>query len=383
MARRTAWTAVFSFIALGSNAFAQFDSGSDGSFGDITVELGTAVIELPPDGIINATTVDVASGAVLRFQRNSLNTPVYLLATGDVTIEGTVNVSGAPGLVPAGGQGGPGGFAGGNGGVGGNPSSEGRGPGGGGMGKLPECNSSSAQGGAYASAGQCGNARVYGSSLLTPLIGGSGGGGLADILCTGGCGGGGGGGAILIASNTSVQISGTVNASGGNGSHSSNEGSGGAIRIVAPAVNGTGTLNVTSGDGSPSVGAGRIRIDTLDTAGMSLTLQGSATVGQNMFVFPDVLPRLDLIEVAGQPIPEDTQESFLFMLPFGESTMQTVTVQARDFIGIVPITIALIPENGPREFINTEIDMSTGNPAMVQEIVDFTADATHIQVWTR
>jgi len=53
-----------------SNARAQtFDSGSDGSFGAIVVLSGsTFILNLPPDGIFNATTITVASGGTLIFE---------------------------------------------------------------------------------------------------------------------------------------------------------------------------------------------------------------------------------------------------------------------------------------------------------------------------
>src|SRR5881296_335327 len=106
-------------LLLGSPATqAQFSSGSTGADGALNVTSNTT-LDLPPDGIFNFTTINVASGATLTFKRNALNTPVYLLASGDVVITGTIDVSGgnrsgiafccgaSPGL------GGPGGFDGG------------------------------------------------------------------------------------------------------------------------------------------------------------------------------------------------------------------------------------------------------------------------------
>ena len=59
-----------------------FTSGSTGSFGAIDVTTEDLEIVLPADGIINATTVNVAEGFFLSFTRNAFNTPVFLLATG-------------------------------------------------------------------------------------------------------------------------------------------------------------------------------------------------------------------------------------------------------------------------------------------------------------
>ena len=95
----------------GTQIHAQFSSGSDGSFGPIDIQVNTA-IDLPPDGIIHATTINVAASRLLNFKRNANNTPVYLLATGDITIIGDIGVSGARGNNTVGGLSGPGGRSG-------------------------------------------------------------------------------------------------------------------------------------------------------------------------------------------------------------------------------------------------------------------------------
>src|SRR5262245_44989910 len=90
-----------------------FTSGSDGSYGPMNIQTNTT-LDLPPNGIFNCTTITIASGARLNFRRNALNTPVHLLATGDVIVNGTIDVSGggSPGNF-VGGPSGPGGFDGG------------------------------------------------------------------------------------------------------------------------------------------------------------------------------------------------------------------------------------------------------------------------------
>jgi hypothetical protein len=91
-----------------------FNSGSDGSYGPLAVTNDTT-LPMPPDGIFHCTTINVAAGATLRFNKNALNTPVYLLATGDVVITGAIDVSGtaATNNTRILGRGGPGGFDGG------------------------------------------------------------------------------------------------------------------------------------------------------------------------------------------------------------------------------------------------------------------------------
>ena len=64
---------------------ASFDCGSTGANGPMNITSNTT-LQLPPDGIFHCTTITVAQGVTLNFSNNALNTPVYLLATGDVTI---------------------------------------------------------------------------------------------------------------------------------------------------------------------------------------------------------------------------------------------------------------------------------------------------------
>lgn len=374
-----------------ADAVAQgFDSGSDGTFGPIDVTIGAPPLDMPPDGIFHATTINVASGATLKFKRNPLNTPVYLLATGDILIEGTIDVSGEPGTTdpPVGGLGGPGGFAGGHPGTDPSPPGAGHGPGAG-LGGDTSAGDTGAGGGAYGTAPLSScltllDGSTYGSGLLVPLVGGSGGGGTTGMP---GRGGGGGGGAILLASNTRIDInsSGRVDAQGGdvNTGHRNN-GSGGAIRIVAPVVAGNGSLRVNAGICGGS--AGRLRVDTIDRTALQFSFQPTSTtqIGSLMFVFPSVVPRLDVIEAAGQIIPVDQPDPVLVVLPFGSTTMRTVTVQAHDFTGIVPISVVLTPDSGDRIVVDASIDMGTGNPAQVVVNVDIPVNTqTHVEVWTR
>ena len=353
-------------IVLCPVAATAFDSGSDGSYGPMSITTNTT-LDLPPDGIFKCTTINVASGAALRFNPNPLNTPVYLLATGDVVIAGTLDVSGGRnnGWMP--GKGGPGGFDGGYGGIGiDHLGGDGQGPGG-------------APGGAfYVSGGVF--AGAYGNSLLVPLIGGSGGGG-----CNGGngFGGGGGGGAVLIAANTNILITGSVVANGGSGywsggNVSSGFGSGGGIRIVSPNITGNGSLSAAG------PGQGRIRLDCTNQYSFRfLTMNGAATRGSQLFVFPPFTNRLDIIQAAGITIPEGTNAVIQIELPVGASTNQTVTVQARGFTNDVPITVAVVPENRPSTKYNAVIVMANNPSALTLNVVIPDGTISRIQAWTR
>ena len=199
-------------LVVSPSALAQvpFNSGSTGVLGALNPTSNTA-IALPPDGVLNYTTVNIPAGVTLTFTSSASNTPVTLLASGNVTIAGTVSVNGFDGVpqsstgptLNVGALGGPGGFAGGNGGQRGTNDSgtTGQGPGGG-----PGCASST-----------CNNAPqghgTYGADLsfvsLVPLFGGSGGGGTranstSGQTIAGGSGGGGGGAIVNISSVASL-----------------------------------------------------------------------------------------------------------------------------------------------------------------------------------
>lgn len=226
------------------------------------------------------------------------------------------------------------------------------------------------------------NTNKYGNALISPLIGGSGGAGSSGNP---GTGGGGGGGAILIAANTSITVNGSVTANGGAGYGG---GSGGAVRLVSPLVNGTGNLTVSSGGSSSGYtsSGGRIRVDCEDRyAFRSLVMNGVATRGAQMFVFPPApIARLDIVEAAGAAIPEGTGSVIQVDLAAGSTTNRTVRVQGRDFNGIVPITVVVIPENRPSTRYDAQINMSGGNPSEVTvNVVIPDGTISRIQTWTR
>ncbi len=367
-----------------------FDFGSDGSFGPITVPDNTQVtLNLPPDGIFNATTITVGQGGGLHFNRNSLNTPVYLLATGNVLLRGGIEVNGAVGTSnpPVGGRGGPGGFDGGMPGFGAEPPGAGHGPGAG-LGQTATVQAGLAAYGPVNFADRPTNGHVYGSPSLIPMVGGSGGGGTLGQPGQPGTGGMGGGGAILIASNTRIDIPspGVVTANGGQNGCQTNEGSGGAIRLLAPVVAGNGLIQVGSGNCNAG-GFGRIRVDSIDRTALQLTFSpnpSTTSVGSTMFVFPDFVPRLDILEAAGQIIAEGAPDPVTVLLPFGSSSSRTVKVQSRHFTGIVPIDVVLTPDNGDRVIYPAEINMNLGNPRqVVVNVVVPINSITRVEVWTR
>ncbi len=377
-------------------AFAQeFNSGSTGANGALNVTTSTT-LNLPPDGILNYTTINVAAGVTLKFNRNALNTPVYLLAQSNVTINGTIDVSGNPGtsVPPAGGSGGPGGFDGGMPGFDTVPPGAGFGPGGG-RGGVDGASANSAGSGSYATVtvntSSVNRGATYGSPLLVPLVGGSGGGGLVGTPGAAGEGGSGGGGAILIASSSRITISGSIFARGGENTLSPTgqgylrNGSGGAVRLVAPGVSGGGSIDARGGLVNAGYGGlGRIRIDTIDRSTLKVNFLGLGSVGGFMAVFPTPLPRLDILQVADTAIPEGIAAPVQIQLPFGSATNRTVTIQARDFNGSVPINVVLTPETGVPRVYPVTINNAASNPASITVPVNLPANTlVTVNAWTR
>ena len=210
------------------------DTSGDFNPNNLTATCSTCtsnnVVNAAGDNVFNFTTITVNSGVTIRIRASKVrNLPVVWLATGNVAINGTLNLSGdsriyaeprCPGTQiaqnrqPA--EPGAGGYYGGPGSRGGVGPETGAGPGGGAAG----LNSSSATcyGGAGASytavnpyqpsnayINVAGLGQAYGNIYLVPLYGGSGGGGGWGTNPNGqdvGGGGGAGGGAIRIVSTT-------------------------------------------------------------------------------------------------------------------------------------------------------------------------------------
>jgi len=370
------WTRPLGAVAVAGMLSAQeavpFRSGSTGADGELDITANTT-LDLPPDGVLHCTTINIASGATLRFNRNAANTPVYLLATGPVTVSGSINLNGEQGQVwGQGGAGGPGGFDGGN----TTPRLQpGQGPGGG--------RSNILQPASHATVGGSTHTNIYGDPLLLSLVGGSG--GAAVSLGGSNRGGGGGGGAILIASDVSIQVTGAIHARGnfGGGPANENTGSGGAIRLVAPSVTGTGQLWVESVDRWAN-GVGRVRIDSLNRTGIDFNHRAVYAAGANLIARLPVEPTLRIVHAAGQDIPTNALGVVRVILPNGTPATQPVRIQARGFNAAVPIRVTLYPENADPIQIDDVIDNTQGETAVRELTPTFPPNTpTRIHVWTR
>lgn len=333
-----------------------YRSGSTGVLGAFTPTTNTTVT-LPPDGVVNYTTVTIPAGVTVTFQRNAANTPVTLLATGDVTIAGTLSVNGSPGANPTStpAPGGPGGFAG---GLPGSPPTAGSGPGGG----AASSNATYGAPGSFVS--------------LLPLFGGSGGGGgLVNAISS--AGGGGGGGAIVLASSTRITMAstGSVTANGGNGGSGSGGtafnaggGSGGAIRLVAPVVTGTGTLSANGGGGSgtgATAGPGRIRIESFTVGFTGAALPATVVPSTSVSTAPGPVTAAGTPGLISLPTLRISQVGSLAppATPTGSYTTADVSLPGGT-TNPVPVTLAVTHTPFPSTFTVT-LSPRSGSPSTV------------------
>ncbi len=363
-----------------------FNSGSDGSYGAMNITQNT-VLNVPSNGVFKCSTISIACGVTLSFNPNPLNTPIYLLATNDVTIYGNIIVDGSGPNNSLAGVGGPGGYPGGMGGIAGGHTAGGDGAG---PGAGKDVNGLFGAAFGYPAAS---NTNVYGNALLYPLVGGSGGAGRDASV--NGVGGGGGGGAILIASNTKITFAQNcypdnfgVYARGGAGAGGG--GSGGAIRLIAPTVGGSGFVSTAGGApgypyGGDAGSQGRIRVDcTDDYSYRTLTYTGSFTRGSQMWVFQPNPTELDITSAAGQAIPVGTTNAVTVSLPFGSPTNQTVTLSAQNFTNsLVNVRIAVTPDTGSSSNYDGVIT-NTANPSVATfNVVIPSGTISKINAWTR
>ena len=310
------------------------------------------------DGVWNYTTIDVPAGITVYFQHNAANTPVRWLASGNVTINGILNLNGDDGSNnPNPGneaKGGPGGYAGGLGAIRFDQSSTyagtpGQGPGGGSPGVGAQDGSNGGQ--RYAQQGTYNG--TYGNAYLQPLLGGSGGGGGGSGFSDSGGNGGGGGGAILISSARDIVINGGIFANGGRGSSYAGFGSGGGIRLVADRISGGGSLQANGG------GAGRIRLEAYyrSLAGNTTPVSSvSAPIATRNF---DHTSALTVSKVAGAVIAQP---------PTGSSISPDVIFTAAGSI-TVEVTGKGIPDNTP---VTLRVTTATGvinKPAQNEPVV--------------
>ncbi len=375
-------------LGLGWASAQPFQSGSDGSDGALimtdsgTFDFDPAAFNPPldtnGDNIFNFTTIRIGPKTRIRLTARYFNGPVYWLASGDVLIQGVVDLNGEPGgSCPVGPGWGPamtdrrptlpgaGGFPGGIGGTCQAPPQPGGGPGG-----------AIGPGGhaGHSNPGSVGNGgKAYGNRYLVPLHGGSGGAGANYTYGIGNCRisdlaggtGGAGGGAILIASSGTVQVNGVIEAYGNDGACGAGSASGGAIKIVANTIGTTGqrpdfVLNVW---GRQSYGW--IRLEAFNFLGGmaqspdSWTSFFSKSPPMGLFLPSGKPPSIRVLRIAGIQLPDHPNGDFLVpdavINTGGSVSVDVVTSQIP--VGTIP-KLVVYSVDGPDQLI--ELPPTTG-----------------------
>ena len=424
--RRTiflSWVMAVTLAWWSTIAMAAFDSGSTGANGafEPTVSLE---VQIPESGVLNYTTVTIPSGVTVTFKKNSQNTPVTILASGDVTISGSIKLDGSTGNYIIPGAGGPGGFDGGQGGAAYGIGKRGEGPGGGAGGGA--CTSSDAYsagggGGGFSAAGSggsqpgyCGTSggsggSSYSNERILPTIGGSGGAGAGGTNRYVGGGGGGGGGAMVLASSGTITVNGNISANGGAGATPSSGqsyysggggGSGGSIRLIANTIAGNGSITANAGGGGSNSGggnggsgaAGRIRLEASNVLRTAAT-SPPMSLGYPYAVLPQNMPSLTISSIAGvssPSVPKGAYGAPDVMLPYNTKnpvtimvtgtnipTGQTVTVKASPSVGSATSASGTLDGTEASSSVSVSLNLATAYPSLITASVTFQLTAAN------
>ena len=372
-------------------SLAAFDVGFVGT--DDLVVTQSQALPLPADGVLKYRNVTIASGSTLTFTKNEKNTPVTILASGDILIAGTIDVSGtSAGLQLINGKGGPGGFDGGLGGWFKQDGGRGQGPGAGAGGALradQTYGAGNGGGGGSVSDGGVGGyytatysapagsgGQAYGNARMLPFIGGSGGGGGGGTTNYQGGAGGGGGGALMLAASGTINITGAIRANGGGGSpgagtttismsgnnynyKSSGGGGGGAagaIRLVATTLAGNGPIEANGSNGGTGCGrnggngsVGRIRLEMWNSLRTVVTTPNADVVWYPYALEPPNFPDLAITAVGGMVVPAITKGDYRsadISLPPATQSPVTVIVAASNIPTGTTVSVQSHPEFG-------------------------------------
>jgi hypothetical protein len=302
---------LLSAITARAQSPATVSTGADGAL-ELTTP-GTVVFDPrsfnPPlnpsaDNVFQFTTVHIGTGVTVKLSSKNLSGPVFWLAQGPVQIDGTIDLSGDDGgLWPS--LAGAGGFP------GGAPGKPG-----------------------YTPAGFNLNA------FLVPLVGGSGGSGGTTQ------GGGAGGGALLIASLTSITVDGKIIAKGGSSSDGLG-GNGGAIRLVAPLIDGSGGA-ISAMGGQPNGSDGGVRFESSNNRfqGTISTVHVFQGKPLGLFLPPNPPPSVRIVSINGVLL-----NSQLFTI--NQPSAITVAVGAGNIPTGTVVELQCFSENGQNQTIKT------------------------------
>lgn len=342
--------------------------------------------------VFKYSSVTIRSNATVTFRNHASRAPVVWLVSGDVRIDGNVNLDGQNWVVaPRHAEPGPGGFRGATATYSGLRYGAGFGVGGGQAG---------GSGGNYGTVpGTPPWASPYGNPSMLQLLGGSGGG--AGDTGNGGSGspdasGGAGGGAILIASSHSIRVFGNVSAKGGDGHYNGawgqlgGGGSGGGIRLVAKTISGKGSLYAPPGRGS--IGNGRIRLERVEadpSDGVILISPDPSVVtlaqGSEALLWPPTgAPEVRITSIGGGAVSLDPRAGFGAFgpdvaLPITNKTF--VTVETKNVEPQSQVIVRVTPRaNANFLEANAAIVSSTNSAIQWQAGVDVKVGYSAVQV---
>jgi hypothetical protein len=352
-------------VLLAATPVSAFDSGSTGVNGAFAPVSDTSIV-LPPNGILNFTTMNIPSGVTVRISSNLANTPAYILVQGDAVIDGVIDLSGIDGESVGGSP--AGGYSGGlpQTGSGGN----GQGPG---AGRGAVSAGAAGNGASYGTIGTIGSrntstiiAPVYGSTSLQPLLGGSGGGASSNSGTTPGNRGGGGGGSVLLAASGTLTLAGSIIANGGKGasyipsvssSYGAGGGSGGGVRLIASTLAGSGNIDIAGGvrgsghttnigrdGGTGGIGRARLEADVFNFSGS--VKPNLVTTSAPLPVFPSNLPSIRITSVGGASVPTNPIGENDVILPSSIVNPVTVAFAATDVPLGSTIELTISPISG-------------------------------------
>jgi hypothetical protein len=195
-------------------------------------------------------------------------------------------------------------------------------------------------------------------------------------------GGGAGGGAMLIASSTSITVAGAITAAGGsaNGYNvNSGGGSGGAIRLVAPALSGAGHLIVNGGwGGGASIGSpGWVRLEGFTISSSLILDSGETLATRGSPVDSGSLKPAGSIRVTainGVPVPATPSGSFVVPdVTINSNSPVNVDVQASGIPPGTVVTLQVFPQS-PADL--TTVNLPTAQATLAGTVQSSTATAT-------
>lgn len=272
--------------------------------------------------VFRYSSVNIPAGRTLSFSNHVSRAPVVWLVSGDVTINGVLDVSARQEekvndmFEP-----GPGGFRGGPSIIGDGSDGPGLGPG----------HTTTGRGAAAVYAIE-GSGAKYGNARIVPLIGGSGATSFFGNF-------GGGGGAILIACKGTITINGQILARG------AGIGSAGAVRMVANSLKGGGSVFA---DRSTQ---GRIRLEAVDSSNSGLQTYPATIVVQPdspPTLWPSVgSPSVKLVSVSGITLPPDPKSDLGVNggdVRFTNSSLATVLIETRNMPASAKVKVHVSPK---------------------------------------